>query len=950
MAAIDSESGPTAQVCRDRLSSEPDFTPMIREYFAALVELQQKYGHNIMFLYQVGSFYECYSYEHDKVTIGNAKLGAHVLNILFSRKNKKLPVSSTNPAFFGFQMESWPRMVQKLLDAGFIVPMYNQRGDERTKRELFRVYTPGAFVDGEIDNHVGICSICRWDTYNSYGCVHIDTFTGNVRFVQIYIGKDNSIDSILEFINLTLPRELLVFGEVPLHIQGFPITHKHIPTPDFFKLDYQQELIGKVYPAGLLSPIENLSLECYPAVTLSLSLLLQYIYENDERVLLHLHPPVCIDRATHLHLINDTADQLDVYNYIRPNFLQRNSIPDHHITLFNILDFTATAMGARMLKDELLAPCIHPAELTARYDTVEHLIPQCKAVANTLADVYDLARLFRRLETNIIHPYELAIIYHSLDAVNNSFRVADMTVPPGIDIIRREITDRFDIAALSDNIKVTDVSARIFTKDKFPDVERIRDVNALILHNLNDAAKLLSQSYIGPRSKTAIASPVFDLAAGSYIKIMQKRWDSIPEDIQHNFRVIDRRAGYLKLSRDDFSQHDRQNHSMLLHLYHRLLVELNNFDHADIIRQVARLDFLNSLAIAAVEYKYTRPTLSADDQLHFVALRHPIVERVHDSEKYVPNDLDLGYLLLYGTNACGKSVLLKAVGLAVIMAQIGSFVASDSMTFSPRHKLITRITYKDNLHKDLSSFLVEMVELKYIIQHTDQHSLVLGDEICKGTENISATSIVAAAILYLADKHIPFFFTSHLHSVADLLNGSEVQIKHLAADISPNAVVTYHRTLQNGPGPNMYGIEVCRGLQFGDTFINHCFTFRNHLVGKRDLLVPDKRSRYNTRLIVDKCSLCGKQSSLETHHIDEQHTADSDGFIGNYHKNTKFNLVILCDDCHTQLHHTNGVIKKRVTSRGVQVDLRSTVITPSGARSEGPNTASGIVVNTTKKL
>jgi DNA mismatch repair protein MutS len=262
-------------------------------------------------------------------------------------------------------------------------------------------------------------------------------------------------------------------------------------------------------------------------------------------------------------------------------------------------------------------------------------------------------------------------------------------------------------------------------------------------------------------------------------------------------------------------------------------------------------------------------------------------------------------MLVYGVNASGKSSLGKAIGLAVLMAQCGMPVPATSMKLIPYNAIYTRILGNDNLWAGMSSFVVEMTEFRSILRSANRRVLVVGDELCAGTETASATAIVAAGIQTLIKRGCHFFFATHLHELVDIpeiSSNRQVSIFHLSVKPNlENGSLLYDRHLRHGCGSPMYGLEVCRGLDMDSEFLTLAYDLRTRLFrsdGKAH------SSRYNADVVVSKCEICGSREALETHHIIPQASATATGRIGpGKHKNSKDNLVVLCDSCHTKHHN-----------------------------------------------
>ena len=302
-----------------------------------------------------------------------------------------------------------------------------------------------------------------------------------------------------------------------------------------------------------------------------------------------------------------------------------------------------------------------------------------------------------------------------------------------------------------------------------------------------------------------------------------------------------------------------------------------------------------TVAAIAKEWRWTRPVfLVADDgSVQVEGLRHPVIERL-TKVPYVSHALSLDSeagrgLLLYGMNASGKSSLMKALGLAVLLAQAGFPVPATSLRLAPFTAIFTRILGNDNLWAGLSSFAVEMTEFREILQFADSQSLVLGDELCAGTESLSATALVAAGVETLAERGTKFLFATHLHELATLLPAT-VKAVHLKVHYdAATDVLVYDRSLAPGSGSALYGLEVCRALDLPPAYLDRATMIRKQLAG----WIAPHRSAYTADAVIDACEVCKGLVGLEAHHVIPQAAAGS---------HTAGNLVCLCSTCHDDHH------------------------------------------------
>jgi DNA mismatch repair ATPase MutS len=335
------------------------------------------------------------------------------------------------------------------------------------------------------------------------------------------------------------------------------------------------------------------------------------------------------------------------------------------------------------------------------------------------------------------------------------------------------------------------------------------------------------------------------------------------------------------------------------------------------------VDFVQSGAFVSTQNNYVCPIVVEDAKsfLECKELRHPLIEKILMYSMYVPNDICLGKekngYLIFGTNSCGKSVFMKSVGLAAIVAQIGYDVACKEMKFSPFKNVITRMSGNDDQLRGQSSFAVEMIELNLILSRSSPNSLILGDEICHGTEQVSGLSLVASALIHLCRGGVPFVFASHLHQLSKMecvLELGGLAMKHLTVkrqrSETQNALI-YERKLKDGSGDATYGIEVAKYIIENQEFIYLAEKIQKVVEEREVNIVSERVSRYNRNLHMDKCQVCGSRA-VETHHIIQQKDADEMKMVEASAMGPKIsmnhftNLVALCEGCHQAIHGKKG--------------------------------------------
>jgi DNA mismatch repair protein MutS len=301
-----------------------------------------------------------------------------------------------------------------------------------------------------------------------------------------------------------------------------------------------------------------------------------------------------------------------------------------------------------------------------------------------------------------------------------------------------------------------------------------------------------------------------------------------------------------------------------------------------------------------------------------------LIEQILVNELYEANDISIGSenvdgILLYGTNAVGKTSIIRALGISVIMAQAGLYVPCSEFTYQPYHSIFTRILGNDNLFKGLSTFAVEMSELRIILKMATENSLVLGDELCSGTETESALSIFVAGVTELYEKQSSFIFATHFHEILkyeEVTKLEKLSIQHMSVlyDREKDCLI-YDRKLKKGSGIRTYGLEVCKSLYLEKEFLEKAYAIRNKYFPESRGELDTVKSKYNAKKLRGICEVCKEEMAEEIHHLQEQQLADNNGFIGNFHKNHVANLIAVCEKCHNDFHSKAKAVDKHESEK-----------------------------------
>lgn len=373
---------------------------------------------------------------------------------------------------------------------------------------------------------------------------------------------------------------------------------------------------------------------------------------------------------------------------------------------------------------------------------------------------------------------------------------------------------------------------------------------------------------------------------------------------------------------------------IMTEFYKNFVIDMLKFNEQfiTIIKFIGLIDVIQNKAYIAKNMNLCKPNIvesATKAYVSFTGIRHCLIEKFNTNELYVTNDLSLGDderngVLLFGTNAIGKTSFIKSIGIAIVMAQAGLYVPCETFDFFPYRQIFTRILGNDDIFNGLSSFEVEMLELDNILRTSTENSLVLGDEMCNSTEMTSAISIFIAGLEELHQKKCSFIFATHFHEITkrqEIFDLEKLKLMHMTIKENQGKIV-YDRKLKDGSGPDMYGLIVCRSLNMSSKFLERANQLRNE---KSPLEL--KTTKYNTQKIKGKCEICqlfkdvfNEKNGEEIHHLIPQQKASLiNNYIGSFHKNHPANLVNICQKCHDDIHSKNIEYQKVKTLEGYQL-------------------------------
>jgi len=957
-------------------------------YFDLQRYFEQKYGKDALVLMEIGTFFEVYEVNNDDLKIGKAKEIAELLNIQLTRKNKALLENSvSNPLLAGVPAVSLDRYLSRLIATKkYTIIIVKQKGEPpHIKRYVSNIISPGTnfeYLSEPSENNIVSLMIDENSGIYSVGYAAIDVSTGKTICNEIHSTRDDKTYALDEAFTLlqtyTTSKVIITLEgkeidqEWLIHYLELNSLHYSVNTKRF-KINFQNELFTRIFEINsFLSAIEFLDLERHPYTTEALAVLIDFIIEHDESIIEKMNKPQFLGSNRYMYIGNNAMEQLSVI-----------SRDPADITLLELIDKTSTAFGKRLLKERLLNPICDKELLEERYNLTERLLPAVERFETHLKQIYDLERITRRIKLRKLHPVELTYIAMSLqsilkllnDANHNGLQIEGRLFDETKEMLS-VIEERFELDICA-RFRIEQINDNIFKQGIYPAIDTIVKTQKKALKKMQSIAEhvesFFSTERLSSKTDTKYVTVSYLESEGYFLNLTKNRFTLIEKALKDSFVTIDNQHHFfkefhykylkngVKIQAPLFEEITRSYETAQVKLVS--LVKQRYTESLDVLENrfslllerliafVANIDVAISNAKCAKSMNLTRPIIQKGNFYEAIGLRHPVIEANDERGIYVPNDVFLGQnnhtahnhitlnasdgedilgVLLYGINSSGKSSLMKSIGLSVILAQAGFFVPAAELRFGLYEKLFTRIVSRDNLYKGLSTFSVEMMELKNIFNRSDARSLVLGDEISQGTETQSALAIVSSAILKLISLKSTFIFATHLHQLGEIPQLQDIKhliFLHLGVhyDETEDRLI-YNRVLQLGRGDSLYGLEFAKSLHMDREFLQMAQTIRENLdLPTSDIktLRKQKSSRYNKKLYLSRCALCDAPVD-DVHHIAEQKEANSDGHIKHFHKNHKYNLIPLCKEHHHLIHEGKINISGFVmTSQGLKLHYES---------------------------
>lgn len=776
-----------SEIDRSKLS------PMMKHY----VELKDKYEDTII-LYRLGDFYEMFFEDAEEV--------AHALELTLTGKSAGL---DERVPMCGIPHHAAEVYIDKLIKKGYKVAICEQLEDPKTakgivKRDIVEVISSGTVINTNSlnekeNNYIG----CLYDFSYGFVLTYSDITTGEVYSELL---TNNTDDVIYKILSLDI-KELIV-SELINKVLLSKIRSLKIP------VTIQNELLNDKYQ----NIYQNIS---DARIVNSIKLLLYYLDVLQKRNLSHFQEVVIKEKEQYLEMDIHTKRNLELTECLRTK--------ERTYSLLWLLDNTKTAMGSRKLKYFIENPLLDINKINKRYDIVSKLLEEfilAEELRNDLYEVYDLERLCGKLSFGSANGKDLLQLKASLKVL------------PSIKEKLEKIGFYEKITTMSDLYDLLEKSIYEEPPNTIKEGYLIKDGYSSELDELKDLSRggkdFISRFETEERERTGIKGLKvgFNKVFGYYIEISKSYLNMVTDDMgyirKQTLANCERFINPILKEKEDLilSSEDK-----IINLEYNLFIEIRDKCKEYIpelqrtAKVISEIDVLSSFALVSEKYNYIRPIITTGNEIKVLNSRHPVVERVLKGEEYVPNDIvmdnNTDILLITGPNMAGKSTYMRQLGIIAIMAQIGCFVPAEEATLPIFDKIFTRIGASDDLVSGESTFMVEMMEASRAIKYATRNSLILFDELGRGTATFDGMSLAQAILEYVANKiKCKTLFSTHYHELTDMEKTiPNLKNKHVSA-VEENGNITFLHKVKDGSVDKSYGINVAKLAGLPDEVID----------------------------------------------------------------------------------------------------------------------------------
>ena len=727
---------------------------------------------------------------------------------------------------------------------------------------------------------------------------------------------------------------------------------------------YQKKIILDFYDIPDYDAfLETSQLILYPNALKSLCFLLDFIFQHNPNLTHKLHLPDFDNITNRLFCGNHSLIQLNITN--------NSNVRGQFSSVERLLNKCVTPMGRRYFKDKILHPVTDIKYLNTQYNMIDHFInnfDKYQSLRKTFISIKDIEHLYRKIIFNKVSPYDFYLFVQNLHTIlnvndlvkkdkkikkyinDNISENIEITCKKLLDVLEKNLNMKVCETLVSNKFEIN-----FFNRNVNNLLDKTSDEFDSVKTNLDGVIKEFGEIITGRDSKAKDPIKLHKTEkSGLYLYATNKRCKiletALNDKVNINESMYDNNNVKFTTGSANGSSNKKIMGSAMTKLYNSFIQKQSNlsevlknvyaifvrslisFDNEmnNFVQYISHLDMLVTKAYISKKYNYCKPIIKEKATRSFFSvkeIRHPIIEQLlmqNGNEIYVPNDVKLGKskhgMIIFGTNGVGKSSINRSVGISIIMAQSGMFVPSTEFVYKPYQSIYTRILGNDNIFKGLSTFAVEMCELATILNNCDENSLILGDEVCSGTESSSAVSIFAQTLIELQETKATHIFATHFHEIlkmSEINKLKKLDVKHMSVRCDGEGTLYYTRKLEDGPGADMYGLEVCKSFHFKQDFLHKAHMLRTKYDKTKQSKLKSKKTKYNAKKLKGKCEFCEKEG-VDIHHLEPQEKANVNNYIQTFHKNHAANLVNICKKCHINFTKKNIIHRKTKTTKGYE--------------------------------
>lgn len=763
--------------------------------------------------------------------------------------------------------------------------------------------------------------------------------------VSEYLEYTNILKKFFQEFSDNITCKLNVISEVT-----YKEYNKHCIQTEYFKRIY------KHINFGLIDPLEYLSLNDKPLSTVNFMYLIDFMAAHDLKYITNLAVPKIVMENLNLTLELNTINQL---NILPNNIVSNNKIS----SIFDVVNYTTTAIGRRHLKQILTKPFRDVSTINFRYNLTDELTNMKNTkiieIEKVLGNIIDFDRLHRKMGLEALHPYEFERLHNTYINIMNLFDIISNTkilqnIIPKQDVLLpfSEYISDYKVSFNLTEMKRIGLNTtredfvNFFNNGIVSELDKIQNDICILENSIETLRKQYDDIINEKRGDVQMIKLNFTDNDGYFFTCTKIRYQKLIRDCKDTSFTLKQTSNTCKFQTDNLKQLSNRliitRDLLVKQVKMHYISKLQNYSQkfykvfTELSQSIAIIDVSLSNMKCSRKNNYCKPNVIDNGDSFIIAeqLRHPIIELINNDTEYIPNDITLSNeslgMLVYGLNSSGKSSLLRSIGVCIILAQSGLYTPCKNLEYAPFHTIISQVDLSDNLFANKSSFTSEMCGLKRILNCSGKNTLVLSDELCRGTEVNSSCAIVVSTLLNLVEKDTKFFFTTHLHDlpkIPQISSEQRINICHLSVKTKESTII-FERHLKPGSGSDLYGLEVCKSIIQDSDFIDMAFNIRNYIISNNTNIIDKKRSRYNKKKITDECQVCNYKPKrgevpLDTHHINEQKNCNDLGFVNDkhFHKNKVYNLASLCKSCHLKIDTGELVINGyKSSTSGVFLD------------------------------